>query len=78
MIRLNTEIPTDKRKEIVLTPAPRVLAEREGRELPIEVHDEEERPVIEPEEEVVAITGRYAIEADKGSGESAVAAEERR
>ena len=78
VIRLNTEIPKDNQKEIVLTPAPRVLAEKEGRDMPIEVHDEEERPVIEPEGEVVAITGRYASEADEGSGESAVEAEARR
>ena len=68
---MNTEVPKDKRKEVVLTPAPRVLAEIERRERPIDVPDEipeerleerlEERPEERPIEEPIA--GRYAVDA---------------
>ena len=62
VIRLNTEVPKVK-KEIILTPAPRVLAEREGRILPIEIPDEE-KPDEGPEERPTVI-GRYAAESDE-------------
>ena len=66
---MNTEVPKDKRKEIVLTSAPRVLAEREGRDMPREIQDEderpEERPVVESGGETATTAGRYATEANE-------------
>jgi hypothetical protein len=66
VVRLNTEIPKEKRKEIVLIPAPRVLAEREGRPLPVEVTDDEERlegrPIEGPIVHEVTVAGRYAVD----------------
>jgi hypothetical protein len=69
---LNTEVPKDKRKEIVLTPAPRVLAEREERDLPIDIPDDErlderpeERPIEGPTVNSLSITGRYAVDSDE-------------
>ena len=50
VVRLNTEIPREKRKEIVLIPAARVLAEKEGRILPVEIPDDEERLEERPPE----------------------------
>ena len=78
VIRLNTEVPKE-RNEIVLIPAPRVLAEREGREMPIEVPDEderpEERPIEGPGAHEMTIAGRYAVDSDTKFAERLVEAE---
>jgi hypothetical protein len=67
VVRLNTEIPKEKRKEFVLIPAPRIVAEREGRDLPVEIPDDEERLEERPTEGPIVqatIAGRYAVDSE--------------